>query len=88
MYIDSDDDYSYRQRSRTPPSESFSISSRLEREERNHKKRAKSPTPRSMGNDAMSRALHQISLIIKTPRSSFQNSAQVKFNLELEMKKI
>ena len=88
MEIDSDDDYNYRQRSRTLPSESFSISSRLEREEWNCRKRAKSPIPRSMGNDAMSRALRQISLIIKTPKSSFQNSAQVKFNLELELKKI
>ena len=88
MEINSDDDYNYRQRSRTPPSESFSISLRLEREERNRRKRAKSPTPRSMGNDAMGRALRKISLIIKTPSYSFQNSAQVKFNLELKLKKI
>ena len=58
---DSSGDGSYRPRSRTPPSESFSFSSQLDREERYHKKKNKSPTPRSMGNDTMSKALRQIS---------------------------
>ena len=58
---DSSGDGSYRPRSRTPHSESFSFSSQLDREERYHKKKNKSPTPRSMGNDTMSKALRQIS---------------------------
>ena len=51
---ESDDDY--RQRSRTPPSETFSH----EKEHcRRHKR--KSPSLRGLGNDAMSRALDQLS---------------------------
>ena len=52
----SKEDSSYRPRSRTSPSESFSY-----KKERYHKQRSKSPTYRSLGNDAMSRALRQIS---------------------------
>ena len=50
------EDSSYRPRSRTPHSESFSY-----KEERYHRQMTKSPTHRSLGNDAMSRALLQIS---------------------------
>ena len=52
----SDDDDSYRPRSRTPPSESFSYV-----EDCHHKRRSKSPGHRGLGNDVMSRALRQIS---------------------------
>ena len=58
---DSNGDGNYKPRSKTPPSESFSFSSQLDREERYHKKKNKSLAPRSMGNDAMSKALHHIS---------------------------
>ena len=51
---ESDDDY--RQRSRTPPSETFS-----HEEEHYRRRRHKSPSPRGLGNDAMSRALDQLS---------------------------
>ena len=50
------EDSSYRPRLRTPPSESFSF-----KEEQYHKQRSKNPTHRSLGNNAMSRALCQIS---------------------------
>ena len=52
----SEEDASYRQRSRTPPSESFSYDV-----EHHHKRRYKSPTRRGQGNDAMSKALNKIS---------------------------
>ena len=52
----SGEDSCYRPQSRTHPSESFSY-----KEERYHRQRSKSLTHRSLGNDAMSRALHQIS---------------------------
>ena len=59
--ISSDDgDGSYRLRSRTPPSESFSCD-----EDYHHKCRNRSSSCKGLGNDAMSRALNQIS------RSSF-----------------
>ena len=51
---ESDDDY--RQRSRTPPSETFS-----HEEEHYRRRRHRSPSPRGLGNDAMSRALDQLS---------------------------
>ena len=56
--VSSDDgeDASYRRRLRTPPSESFSYN-----EERHHKCRYKSPPRKGLGNDAMSKALNQIS---------------------------
>ena len=43
---------SYRQRSRTPPSESFSYD-----EEYHHRRKYKSPSHKSLGNDAMNKAL-------------------------------
>ena len=49
-------DASYRQRSRTPPSESFSYEV-----EHHYKRRYKSPPRRGLGNDAMSKMLNQIS---------------------------
>ena len=51
-----EEDVSYRRRSRIPPSESFSYN-----EEHHHEQRYKSPPCRGLGNDAMSRALNQIS---------------------------
>ena len=51
---ESDDDY--RRRSRTPPSETFS-----HEEEHYRRHRRRSPSPRGLGNDAMSRALDQLS---------------------------
>ena len=51
-----EEDASYRQRLRTPPSKSFSYD-----EEHHHKRRCKSPHRKGMGNDAMSKALNQIS---------------------------
>ena len=51
-----DDDDSYRPKSRTPPDESFSCD-----EYRHHRRRSRSLAYRGLGNDAMSRALHQIS---------------------------
>ena len=51
-----EEDASYRQRSRTPPSESFSYD-----EEHHHKQRYKSPPCKGLRNDAMSKALNQIS---------------------------
>ena len=51
-----EEDASYRRRSRTPPSESFSYEV-----EHHHKRRYKSPTCRGLENDAMSKALNQIS---------------------------
>ena len=51
---ESDDDY--RQRSRTPPSETFS-----HEEEHYQRRKHRSPSPRGLGHDAMSRALDQLS---------------------------
>ena len=47
---------SYRQRSRTLPSESFSCN-----EKRHHRRRYKSPPRKGVGNDVMSKVLNQIS---------------------------
>ena len=49
-------DASYRRRSRTLSSESFSYD-----EEHHHRRRYKSPQHRGLGNDTMSKALNQIS---------------------------
>ena len=49
-------DCSYRPKSKTPPSESFSYD-----EDRHYKRRSKSLPHKGLGNDAMSRALNQIS---------------------------
>ena len=51
-----EEDACYKRRSRTPPSESFSYD-----EEHHHKHRYKSPPHKGLGNDAMSKALNQIS---------------------------
>ena len=58
---DLEEDCSYRLRLRTPPSEFFIASSCLDKVERHNRRRSKSSSPRNIGNDAMSRALHQIS---------------------------
>ena len=50
------DGFSYRRRSRTPPSETFSYN-----EEYHHRYRYKSLTRRGLGNDAMNKALSQVS---------------------------
>ena len=56
-----DDDY--RQRSKTIPSETFS-----HEEERHQKRKRRSPSPRGMGHDTMSRALDQLSRLPFTRR--------------------
>ena len=53
---DDEEDGSYRCRSRTPPSESFSHN-----EDYHHECRNRNSSSRGLGNDAMSRALNQIS---------------------------
>ena len=50
------DGASYRRRSRTPPSETFSYE-----EEHDHRHRHRSPPSRGLGNNAMNKALSQIS---------------------------
>ena len=50
------DGASYRRRSRTPPSETFSYE-----EEHCHRRKHRSPPSRGLGNDAMNKALSQIS---------------------------
>ena len=52
----SENDGSYRRRSRTPPSESFSYE-----KEHHHERRYKIPTHRGLEIDAMSKVLNQIS---------------------------
>ena len=49
------DDATYRRRSRTSPSETFSGD-----EEYNHKRKNKSPTHKGLGNNAMNEALNQV----------------------------
>ena len=53
---DKEEDTSYRQRSRTPPSESFSG-----KKEHLHKRRRRSPSERGVGTNVMKKALSQIS---------------------------
>ena len=53
---DDEEDGSYRRRSRTPLSESFSYD-----EDYHHERRNKNSSSRGLGNDAMSKALNQIS---------------------------
>ena len=48
-------DATYRRRSRTPPSETFSGD-----EEYSHKRKNKSPTHKGLGNNAMNEALNQV----------------------------
>ena len=52
----SEEDDSYRPRSRTPPSESFSYD-----EDYHHERKNKNSSSKSLGNDATSRVLNQIS---------------------------
>ena len=54
--FDDDEDDNYRLRSRTPPSESFSHDGDC-----HYKWRNKSPSHKGLGNDAMNKALNQIS---------------------------
>ena len=54
--LDDENDDDYRQRSRTPLSETFS---HVEESYQRHERR--SPSPRGLGHDAMSRALNQLS---------------------------
>ena len=51
-----EEDISYKGRSRTPPSETFSYE-----KESCHERRYKSPSGKGLGNDAMNKALDQIS---------------------------
>ena len=51
-----EEDASYKQRSRIPPSESFSYD-----EEHHYRRRYKSPPRKGLGNNTMSKALNQIS---------------------------
>ena len=53
---DNENDDDYRRRSRIPPSETFS-----HEEEYYRRRKRKSPSPTSLGNDAMSRVLDQLS---------------------------
>ena len=59
----SDGDSNYRPRSQTPPSESLSYN-----EERRHKRRSRSPTYKGLGNNAISKALCQISKSLFTQK--------------------
>ena len=54
--FDFSSDGSYRRRSKTPPSESFSYE-----EDYHHQRRNRNTSSKGIGNDAMSRALNQIS---------------------------
>ena len=50
--LDDENDDDYKQRSKTPPSETSS-----HEEERHQRRKRRSPSPRGLGHDAMSRAL-------------------------------
>ena len=56
MPHDDENDDDYRQRSRTPLSETFS-----NKEKRYQRRKRRSPSPKGLGHDAMSRALDQLS---------------------------
>ena len=56
MPHDDENNDDYRQRLRTPPSETFS-----HEKERYQRRKHRSPSPRGLGHDAMSRALDQLS---------------------------
>ena len=60
---DDDRDGSYKPKSRTPSSESFSYN-----EDRHYKQRSKSPSREGLGNDSMSRVFNQISKLLFTRR--------------------
>ena len=53
----SEDDRNYQQRSRTPSSESFKLSSQYSSGERHHRKRSRTSSRKSQGNVAMGKAL-------------------------------
>ena len=55
VFSNDEEDVSYRWKSRTPPSESFSCN-----EERHQQRKYKSPPRKGVGNDVMSKALNQI----------------------------
>ena len=59
------DDVTYKRRSRTSPSETFSSD-----EEYRHKRKNKSPTHKGLGNNAMNKALNQVA------RSPFKRSIE------------
>ena len=59
------DDVTYKQRSKTPPSETFSGN-----EEYRHKRKNKSPTHKGLGNNAMNEVLSQVA------RSPFKRSIE------------
>ena len=59
--FDLEEDGTYQPRLRTPPSESFTVSSRLDKVESHSGRRSRSSSPRNIRNDAMSKALLQIS---------------------------
>ena len=54
-------DRSYRHTSRTPPSKSYLASSQQDKLEKGYNKCEKRPSHHTIGNDAMSKSLHQIS---------------------------
>ena len=54
--LDDENEDVYKQRSRTPPSETFS-----HEEECHQRRKRRSPSPKGTGHDAMSRALDQFS---------------------------
>ena len=56
IFSNEEEDVSYRQRSRTPSSETF-----FYEKEQHHERRHKSPSSKGLGNDAMNKALDQIS---------------------------
>ena len=58
---DSENDGSYRRRSKTPPSESFSYV-----KDNHHECRNRNSSSKGLGNDAMSRALNQIFISLFT----------------------
>ena len=54
--LNDENDDDYKQRSKTPSSKTF-----YHEEERHQRRKRRSPSPRGMGHDAMSRALDQLS---------------------------
>ena len=56
VYSNDEEDTIYRQRSRTPPSESFSCE-----DEHFHQRKRRSPSRKGVGNDVMKKVLSQIS---------------------------
>ena len=56
LSFDDDNDNSYRSKSRTPPNESFSCD-----QDRHYRQQKESSSRQDLGNDAMGRALNQIS---------------------------